>query len=380
MGIFDRPTTGPALSSNFAGTIAGAAGGACEPVEPIAVPALQPLPAYAAAKPAVAASPTTSASDRSYINFAGFPFPLGPFTSRATVQTELASNRVLVRADARPGGDHANQRSVVFRMRDNHLLVYNPVAPTKELRSSTACSRRRRPHPAGRDAVRAQGLRRAFARRFRRPRWAVPDQWSFPLDLPSPLLGIDEKGSGGGELTDTLPATSSLCTTYSGLCNAAYARAPDLTAEFEVKLLRPKSASASGTRRTRRRSTTRTRRYLRSPTPWSTCCSAPPPVFVTDGGDNLRGIGDDAALELARPPHPAGGERRQLARQRGRGGRGAVERDRCRRRRKGRRRGAAAARLGARRAALALLRRRPRRSSTRRRRSRCLPTSGASRR
>lgn len=55
-----------------------------------------------------------------------------------------------------------------------------------------------------------------------------PDQWSFPLDLPAPLLGIDTGGSGGGELVDT--ATGS----------AAYAAAPDLTAEFEVKLLRPK--------------------------------------------------------------------------------------------------------------------------------------------
>ena len=32
----------------------------------------------------------------------------------------------------------------------------------------------------------------AFARKFPQAKvWAVPDQWSFPLDLPSPLLGID---------------------------------------------------------------------------------------------------------------------------------------------------------------------------------------------
>ena len=30
--------------------------------------------------------------------------------------------------------------------------------------------------------------------------WAVPGQWSFPLDLPARLLGIDTAGTGGGEL------------------------------------------------------------------------------------------------------------------------------------------------------------------------------------
>jgi hypothetical protein len=299
MGIFDRPTTGPALSSNFAGTIAGAALAVLVSLpSPFAVPALQPLPAYAAAKPAVAASPTTSASDRSYINFAGFPFPLGPFTSRATVQTELVPNRVYSFEQTLDlAGITANQRSVVFRMRDNHLLVYNPVAPTKEFLAQL-------------DGLQSKGVAHIllgatqyehkvfvapFARRFPEAKvWAVPDQWSFPLDLPSPLLGIDEKGSGGGELTDTLPATSSLCTTYSGLCNAAYARAPDLTAEFEVKLLRPKERLGFGYAANEAALYHKDTKVLALTDALVNVPSAPPPVFVTDGGDNLRGIGDDA--------------------------------------------------------------------------------------
>ena len=93
-------------------------------------------------------------------------------------------------------GITANQRSVVFRMRDNHLLVYNPVAPTKEFLAQL-------------DGLQSKGVAHIllgatqyehkvfvapFARRFPEAKvWAVPDQWSFPLDLPSPLLGIDEK-------------------------------------------------------------------------------------------------------------------------------------------------------------------------------------------
>ena len=88
-----------AADGDGAGGLLAALGGAALALlvslpSPFAVPALQPLPAYAAAKPAVAASPTTSASDRSYINFAGFPFPLGPFTERRTVETELVPGKV----------------------------------------------------------------------------------------------------------------------------------------------------------------------------------------------------------------------------------------------------------------------------------------------
>ena len=64
--------------------------------------------------------------------------------------------------------------------------------------------------------------------------WAVPDQWSFPLNLPAPLLGIDTRGTGGGELLDTARGSKD------------YARASDLTQEFEVKLLRPEKRLGFG--------------------------------------------------------------------------------------------------------------------------------------
>ena len=42
----------------------------------------------------------------------------------------------------------------------------------------------------------------AFARKFPEAKvWTVPDLWSFPLDLPAKLLGIDRYG----DLLDTAP-------------------------------------------------------------------------------------------------------------------------------------------------------------------------------
>lgn len=207
--------------------------------------------AYSDPPPLVVAAPTSSQPDggldatttavadagaaktpsRKYINFTGFPFPLGPFFERTTVATELVPNRVYSFEQTLDlGGIEANVRSLAFRMRDNHLLVYNPVAPTDEFMQQLASL----DHAGvshillGATQYEHKIFVAPFARKFPDAKvWAVPDQWSFPLDLPAPLLGIDTTGSGGGELVDT--ATGS----------PAYAAAPDLTDEFEIKLLRP---------------------------------------------------------------------------------------------------------------------------------------------
>mmetsp|Transcript_1773 Transcript_1773/g.4438 ORF Transcript_1773/g.4438 Transcript_1773/m.4438 type:complete len:531 (+) Transcript_1773:24-1616(+) len=196
-----------------------------------AVPAEEarlPSTSVSAAASVDSASKPTS---RRYINLTGFPFPLGPFLERKTVETVLVPNKVYsFEQEQQLSGITANVRSTVFRMRDNTLLVYNPVAPTEEFLSQLAAL-----HGdgvshilLGSTAYEHKIFVGPFARKFPSAKvWAVPDQWSFPLDLPAPLLGINTKGSGGGELIDTT-ATS-----------AAYAKAPDLTAEFEVKLLRP---------------------------------------------------------------------------------------------------------------------------------------------
>jgi hypothetical protein len=38
----------------------------------------------------VAASAETGGAERFYLNFTGFPFPLGPFLNRRTIRTEVA--------------------------------------------------------------------------------------------------------------------------------------------------------------------------------------------------------------------------------------------------------------------------------------------------
>ena len=76
----------------------------------------------------------TAGKSRRYINLTGFPFPLGPFVERPTVATTIVPGKVYsFEQEQALSGITANVRSVVFRMRDNHLLVYNPVAPTDEV-------------------------------------------------------------------------------------------------------------------------------------------------------------------------------------------------------------------------------------------------------
>eukprot|EP00747_Dinoflagellata_sp_TGD_P220476 gnl/TRDRNA2_/TRDRNA2_92462_c0_seq1.p1 gnl/TRDRNA2_/TRDRNA2_92462_c0~~gnl/TRDRNA2_/TRDRNA2_92462_c0_seq1.p1 ORF type:complete len:479 (+),score=75.09 gnl/TRDRNA2_/TRDRNA2_92462_c0_seq1:60-1439(+) len=174
---------------------------------------------------------------RGYWFITGFPFPLGPFFERRTVETELVKDRVysfeqVICIGPTEGvvGIAANIRSTVFRMRDNNLLVYNPVAPTEEfLAQLKSLNANGVSHILlGGTAYEHKIFVGPFARKFPNAKvWAVPDQYSFPVDLPASVFGIDTKGSGGGELLDTAKGS------------AAYSKAPDLTDEFEVKLFNP---------------------------------------------------------------------------------------------------------------------------------------------
>lgn len=177
---------------------------------------------------------TTAPPSRKYVNITGFPFPLGPFFERKTVQTELVKDRVYGFEQPQDlAGITANVRCTVFRTRDNHLVVYNPLAPTEEfLGQIKSLKHKGVAHILlGSTAYEHKIYTPAFSREFPDAKvWAVPDQWSWPLDLPPPLLGINPTG----ELLDT--ATK----------QANYANAPDLMSEFEVKLLRPEQRLAFG--------------------------------------------------------------------------------------------------------------------------------------
>lgn len=186
---------------------------------------------------AAESSIATPAASRSYVFLTGFPFPLGPFFERKTVQTELVKDRVYsFEQQIKLTGVTANVRSTVFRMRDNHLLVYNPVAPTEEfLNQLKSLNHAGVSHILlGATQYEHKVFVGPFARRFPEAKvWAVPDQWSFPVNLPEEDFGIFARESGGGDLVNTAE-------------ESAYSKAPDLTAEFEVKLLRPEKRLAFG--------------------------------------------------------------------------------------------------------------------------------------
>jgi hypothetical protein len=188
--------------------------------------------------PAAVVQDSRAPPSRQYLNITGFPFPLGPFTERNTVKTEIVKGKVYsFEQELRLSGISANVRSTVFRMRDNHLLVYNPVAPTEEfLRELESLNHAGVSHILlGATPYEHKVFVGPFARKFPTAKvWAVPDQWSFPLDLPAPLLGIDTEGTGGGELVDTSAGS------------VAYRQAPDFLDEFEVKLLRPEKRLGFG--------------------------------------------------------------------------------------------------------------------------------------
>lgn len=195
-------------------------------------------PLGAGVAPAPAETPTAApAPSRWYLNFTGFPFPLGPFIERKTVMTEIIKDRVYRFEQSQDlGGITANVASLVFRMRDNRLLVYNPVAPTGEfLQQLKGLNSGGVAHILlGTTPYEHKIYLAPFSREFPTAKvWAVPDQWSWPVDLPGPLLGIN---TTGGQLVDTAGESGA----------KAYASARDLTAEFEVKLLRPQQRLGFG--------------------------------------------------------------------------------------------------------------------------------------
>lgn len=93
----------------------------------------------AAAKPGKkAAAPRSgpgSASDQSYLNLTGYPFPLGPITRRATIRKELVRGTIWGFEQPQSlGGSNvtANVRMTIVRLQSGGLWVHAPIAPTRE--------------------------------------------------------------------------------------------------------------------------------------------------------------------------------------------------------------------------------------------------------
>ncbi|KAG6777640.1 hypothetical protein POTOM_017466 [Populus tomentosa] len=73
---------------------------------------------------------------RFYLNFTGFPFPLGPFLDRRTIRTEAVKIRmyraIRTRASIRFSRVSTNIRMTVIKLKSGGLWVHAPIAPTKE--------------------------------------------------------------------------------------------------------------------------------------------------------------------------------------------------------------------------------------------------------
>ncbi|KAH0969052.1 hypothetical protein GBA52_029081 [Prunus armeniaca] len=72
---------------------------------------------------------------RFYINFTGFPFPLGPFLNRSTTRTEAVKGCIWLFEQEQALGFSSvstNIRMTVIKLKSGGLWVHAPIAPTKE--------------------------------------------------------------------------------------------------------------------------------------------------------------------------------------------------------------------------------------------------------
>ncbi|KAL3695776.1 hypothetical protein R1sor_009852 [Riccia sorocarpa] len=132
---------------------------------------------------------------RFYFNVTGFPFPLGPFLSRRTIRTEVERGRIWLFEQEQALGFSSvatNTRMTVIKLKSGGLWVHAPVGPTKE------CIQLLKELEAPVEfvvlptfAYEHKIFVGPFSRAFPKAQvWVAPRQWSWPLNLPLPFLGI----------------------------------------------------------------------------------------------------------------------------------------------------------------------------------------------
>ncbi|CAL9014320.1 unnamed protein product [Prunus brigantina] len=132
---------------------------------------------------------------RFYINFTGFPFPLGPFLNRSTTRTEAVKGCIWLFEQEQALGFSSvstNIRMTVIKLKSGGLWVHAPIAPTKE------CIQLLKELGAPVEyivlptfAYEHKIFVGPFSREFPRAQvWVAPRQWSWPLNLPLEFFGI----------------------------------------------------------------------------------------------------------------------------------------------------------------------------------------------
>eukprot|EP00435_Cladocopium_sp_Y103_P056870 s640_g19.t1 len=133
----------------------------------------------------------TESMDRSYLNFTGFPFPLGPVFARRTVRTQIGDGMWTFEQEQKLANIAVNVRMTAIKLEDGSLWVHNPVAPTEECNALL----RELGLPVkyivlGSAQYEHKIFVAPFARRWPDAKVYTVQQWSWPLDLPSAFYGI----------------------------------------------------------------------------------------------------------------------------------------------------------------------------------------------
>ncbi|XP_077211460.1 lysine-tRNA ligase [Tasmannia lanceolata] len=141
------------------------------------------------------ASNSSTSNGRFYLNFTGFPFPLGPFLNRCTIRTEAVKGCIWLFEQEQALGFSSvstNIRMTVIKLKSGGLWIHAPIAPTKE------CIQLVKELEAPVEyivlptfAYEHKIFVGPFSRKFPRAQiWVAPRQWSWPLNLPLEFFGI----------------------------------------------------------------------------------------------------------------------------------------------------------------------------------------------
>jgi len=123
-------------------------------------------------------------------------FPLGPLFSRRTVRRQVGDGIWVFEQEQSLANIAVNVRMTAIRLEDGGLWVHNPVAPTGECEALV----RELGLPVryivlGSAQYEHKVFVGPFSRRFPDAQvYTVPQQWSFPLDLPTAFYGIFAAG------------------------------------------------------------------------------------------------------------------------------------------------------------------------------------------
>nr|GLL39176.1 uncharacterized protein LOC109188975 [Ipomoea trifida] len=132
---------------------------------------------------------------RFYLNFTGFPFPLGPFLNRRTIRTEVVKDCIWLFEQEQALGFSSvstNIRMAVIKLKSGGLWIHAPIAPTKECIQLV----KELGYPVEYIVLPTFAYEHKifvgpFSRKFPRAQvWVAPRQWSWPLNLPLEFFGI----------------------------------------------------------------------------------------------------------------------------------------------------------------------------------------------